>query len=211
MFLFFSDKKSRDFRRGGLVTTKDPDLAEKVRKLRVHGAKVKYFHEMIGGNFRLHELQAAFLRVKLRHLDQALKKRRENAQKLIQLLQEKWKAIFPTAQCVCEGESKTLTDRPPNTVLLPYSCQNGLGEHTWNQFVVRIAGPGRRDKLREIFSSSGVQTEIYYPRCMHEQICFQNNVISLPIAEALASEVLAIPSSVVSFPAKENSLKFDNL
>jgi len=176
-----------------LVTTKDPDLAEKVRKLRVHGAKVKYFHEMIGGNFRLHELQAAFLRVKLRHLDQALQNRREKAQNLIQLLKDKWKAIFPTERCLCEGESMTLMDRSPNTVLLPYSCQKGVGEHAWNQFVIRIAGPGRRDKQRELFASSGVQTEIYYPRAMHHQDCFTHEKASFPIAEKLCAEVLAIP------------------
>lgn len=192
-FSFFPTKNLGTLGEGGLVTTKDADLAEKIRKLRVHGAKVKYFHEMIGGNFRLHELQAAFLRVKLQHLDQALKKRCEIAQKLIQVLQEKWKAFFTTEQCVCEGEGKVLTQHPPGTVLLPYSCQSGPGEHTWNQFVIRVTGPGYRDKLREKFSSSGVQTEIYYPRAMHQQDCFNSEKTPLAAAEALCAESLAIP------------------
>ncbi|NDB95165.1 MAG: transcriptional regulator, partial [Verrucomicrobia bacterium] len=180
---------------GGLVTTKDADLAEKVRKLRVHGAKVKYFHEMIGGNFRLHELQAAFLRVKLRHLDQALKKRRENAEKLIHVLQEKWKAVFSIDQCVCEGESRESARHPAGTVLLPFSCQKGPAEHTWNQFVIRVVGEGRRDEWRNKLALDGFQTEIYYPRSMHEQACFagQETIGKYPMAERLTAESLALP------------------
>jgi dTDP-4-amino-4,6-dideoxygalactose transaminase len=195
-FSFFPTKNLGALGEGGLVTTKDPDLAEKVRKLRVHGAKVKYFHEMIGGNFRLHELQAAFLRVKLRHLDQALKNRRENAERLIRELQEKWKAVFPATHCVCEGEDsgKHSTD----SVLLPFACQSGKGEHTWNQFVVRIQGRGKRDAYRTRLVAEGIQTEVYYPRSMHEQDCFFQRKIAgqYPIAERLATESLALPLSL---------------
>ena len=176
-----------------MITTKDADLAERIRKLRAHGAKVKYFHEMIGGNFRLHELQAAFLRVKLRYLDQALKKRRENAQKLIQQLQEKWKAIFPTEQCVCEGESGELAQHPAGTVLLPFSCQKGVGEHTWNQFVIRVRGGKNRDILKNRLHAKGIQTEIYYPRAMHRQNCFSDVKDEFPSADLLCQEVMALP------------------
>jgi len=193
-FSFFPTKNLGTLGEGGLVTTKDPDLAEKVRKLRVHGAKVKYFHEMIGGNFRLHELQAAFLRVKLRHLDQALKKRRENAVRLIRQLQEKWKAVFPTEQCICEGEQQNTRTHPQGAVLLPFSCQHGEGGHTWNQFVVRMIGKGKRDEIKSKLLSQGIQTEIYYPRSMHHQECFlKTNKGKFPFAEQAAQEILALP------------------
>jgi dTDP-4-amino-4,6-dideoxygalactose transaminase len=193
-FSFFPTKNLGALGEGGLVTTKDPDLAEKVRKLRVHGAKVKYFHEMIGGNFRLHELQAAFLRVKLRYLDQALKKRRENATRLIQQLQEKWKAIFPTEQCLCEGEKQDSKNYAAGTVLLPFSCQENKGEHMWNQFVIRVWGKGQQDKWRNQLSQQGIQTEVYYPRSMHEQKCFAGtNQGVFSFAEQASREILALP------------------
>ena len=193
-FSFFPTKNLGTLGEGGLVTTKDPDLAEKIRKLRVHGAKVKYFHEIVGGNFRLHELQAAFLRVKLRHLHEALQKRSENAHKLVQKLQEKWQAVFPVDQCVCEGEKNAFAGRSSESVLLPYACQRKSGEHTWNQFVIRITGKGKRDEWREKLARSGVQSEIYYPRSMHEQECFSSRKAeSFPMAEMLSRETLALP------------------
>jgi dTDP-4-amino-4,6-dideoxygalactose transaminase len=192
-FSFFPTKNLGTLGEGGLVTAKDPDLAEKIRKLRVHGAKIKYFHEMIGGNFRLHELQAAFLRVKLRHLDQALKNRRENAVRLIRELQDKWKAVFPVEQCLCEGERQGPKNYPEGTVLLPFSCQKNEGDHTWNQFVIRVLGEGQRDNLRLRLSTTGVQTEIYYPKSLHQQQCFQENSGECKDAEQMVYEVLAIP------------------
>ena len=148
---------------------------------------------MIGGNFRLHELQAAFLRVKLRHLDQALKKRRENAEELISQLQEKWKAVFSIDQCVCEGESRGSARHPAGTVLLPFSCQKGPEEHTWNQFVIRVSGKGGRNVFREKLGQAGVQSEIYYPKAMHQQSCFEKTEEQFPAAEHFCKETLALP------------------
>jgi dTDP-4-amino-4,6-dideoxygalactose transaminase len=200
-FSFFPTKNLGALGEGGLVTTKDPDLAEKVRKLRVHGAKVKYFHEMIGGNFRLHELQAAFLRVKLRYLDQALKKRRENATRLIQQLQEKWKAIFPTEQCLCEGEVSATYAHHEGAVLLPFSCQIENSGHSWNQFVIRAVGGKKRDTLRDRLSQKGIQTEVYYPKSMHEQKCLATVQGEFSTAEKLTREVVALPlDGDFSFP-----------
>ena len=161
----------------------------------MHGAKEKYFHEMIGGNFRLHELQAAFLRVKLTHLDSALKKRRESAQKLMRSLQEKWNAIMPLDSCVCQGEG-TSVEQNPGTILLPFSCHSGQVEHTWNQFVIRVTGAGRRDALREKLARDGIQTEVYYPRAMHEQDCFSSQRKKFPLATTLSQETLALPISL---------------
>ena len=204
-FSFFPSKNLGTLGEGGLVTTADPDLAEKVRKLRVHGAKQKYFHELIGGNFRLHELQAAFLRVKLRHLDQALKKRGKNAAALMQLLQDQWKAVFPTDQCLCEGEN-TGNQFPDDTTFLPFSCQNGDGSQTWNQFVIRVAGTGRRDLFRERLLRADIQTEIYYPAAMHHQECFIGRKGVYPVAEKLCKEVIALPV----LASLEGLFQFDN-
>ena len=195
-FSFFPTKNLGALGEGGLVTTSDAALAEKIRMLRVHGAKQKYFHEMIGGNFRLHELQAAFLRVKLKHLDSALDKRRANAMKLMTKLQDKWSAIMPLESCVCQGEG-TSAEQKPGTILLPFSCHSGQGEHTWNQFVIRVTGKGKRDALREKLGTEGIQTEIYYPRAMHEQECFARKVSSYPVAQILSSESLALPMAGV--------------
>jgi len=193
-FSFFPTKNLGALGEGGLITTKDASLAEKIQKLRVHGAKQKYFHEMIGGNFRLHELQAAFLRVKLRYLDSALRKRRQNAGKLLKVLREKWSAIMPLGSCVCQGQ-KQLGDFKPGTILLPFSCQAGEGEHTWNQFVIRMHGQGKRDALREKLANEGIQTEVYYPRAMHEQECFLTQEKSFPVATLLSQETIALPLS----------------
>jgi len=193
-FSFFPTKNLGALGEGGLITTKDASLAEKIRKLRVHGAKQKYFHEMIGGNFRLHELQAAFLLVKLRHLNSALSKRRQSAENLLMGLREKWNAVMPLESCVCKGNGQAKDERP-STVLLPFSCHSGKGEHTWNQFVVRILGKGERDNYRTRLEKEGIQSEIYYPRSMHEQGCFLKHKISgeYPMAERLAAESLALP------------------
>ena len=191
-FSFFPTKNLGALGEGGLITTKDASLAEKIRKLRVHGAKEKYFHEMIGGNFRLHELQAAFLRVKLKHLDSALKKRRESARRLMSSLQEKWSAIMPLDSCICQGQGSS-ADQKPGTILLPFSCHSGQGEHTWNQFVIRVTGKGNRDALREKLATEGIQTEVYYPRAMHEQACFPDHPDPYLSAAQLVQQVLALP------------------
>ena len=196
-FSFFPTKNLGALGEGGLITTKDASLAEKIRKLRVHGAKQKYFHEMIGGNFRLHELQAAFLRVKLRHLDSALRKRRQSAEKLLAGLRDKWSAIMPLDSCVCQGNGGA-KDVKPGTVLLPFSCHSAESEHTWNQFVIRVTGPGNRDAFRNELATKGVQTEIYYPRAMHEQDCFEVQGNVFPVARLLSEETLAMPISYSS-------------
>jgi dTDP-4-amino-4,6-dideoxygalactose transaminase len=196
-FSFFPTKNLGALGEGGLITTRDASLAEKIKKLRVHGAKQKYFHELIGGNFRLHELQAAFLRVKLKHLDSALKKRRKSAKKLMISIQEKWNAIMPLDSCLCQGQG-TSVEQKPGTILLPFSCHSGEGEHTWNQFVIRVTGVGKRDALKEILGAKGVQTEIYYPRAMHEQECFLRSRRSFPVASMLSKQTLALPISLYS-------------
>ena len=191
-FSFFPTKNLGTLGEGGLITTKDASLAERIRKLRVHGAKQKYFHELVGGNFRLHELQAAFLRVKLKYLDAALKKRQENANRLIEILRERWNAVMSLDACVCQGQGEAKHGKS-GAVFLPLSCHSGEGEHTWNQFVIRVLGPGQRDALKEKLGAQGIQTEVYYPRAMHEQDCFASTKGSFPIATRLTQETLALP------------------
>jgi dTDP-4-amino-4,6-dideoxygalactose transaminase len=161
----------------------------------VHGAKQKYFHELVGGNFRLHELQAAFLRVKLRHLDSALKKREQDASRLIERLREKWSAVMSLDTCVCQGQGEAKEGKP-GAVFLPFSCHSELGEHTWNQFVIRVLGSGGRDALKEKLTAKGIQTEVYYPRAMHEQECFGIMKEKFPFATRLTQETLALPLSM---------------
>jgi dTDP-4-amino-4,6-dideoxygalactose transaminase len=198
-FSFFPTKNLGALGEGGLITTKDASLAEKIRKLRVHGAKEKYFHEMIGGNFRLHELQAAFLRVKLKHLNSVLRKRRQNAQKLLEGLREKWQAVMPLDSCVCQGQGEA-REVKPGTIFLPFSCHSGEGGHTWNQFVIRVTGQGNRDIFRKDLASKGVQTEIYYPRAMHEQECFSDpKSPTFSYAEVFCEETLALPLGAYEF------------
>ena len=131
------------------------------------------------------------MRVKLKHLDSALKKRRESARKLMSSLQEKLSAIMPLDSCICQGQGSS-AEQKPGTILLPFSCHSGQGEHTWNQFVIRVTGKGKRDVLGKKLASEGVQTEIYYPRGMHEQECFSGTIHSYPVTEKLCKEVLAL-------------------
>jgi dTDP-4-amino-4,6-dideoxygalactose transaminase len=135
--------------------------------------------------------------VKLKHLDSALKKRRESAQKLISSLQDKWSAIMPLDSCICQGQGSS-AEQKPGTILLPFSCHSGDGEHTWNQFVIRVAGHGKRDPLREKLAANGIQTEVYYPRAMHEQECFTRKVINYPVAQILSVESLALPMTGIN-------------
>jgi dTDP-4-amino-4,6-dideoxygalactose transaminase len=191
-FSFFPTKNLGALGEGGLITTRDASLAEKIRKLRVHGAKQKYFHEMIGGNFRLHELQAAFLRVKLSHLEPSLVRRRQNAKSLMQQLMEKWSAVMPVEACECSGEG-VRKEFDSGAVLLPFSCHVGVEGHTWNQFVIRVKGAGKRDIFRHQLAAKGIQTEVYYPRALHEQECFKDSEEVFPAAQLFCNETLALP------------------
>ena len=175
-----------------MVVTQDPQLAEKLRKLRVHGAKKKYFHEQVGGNFRLHELQAAFLRAKLPQLAGWLKQRARNAEMYDRLLTASAGARPAQKECVCHEPSMGEAAMDSG-LLLPFRCHKS---HTFNQFVVRIPGQGRRDRLREALQAKGLGTEVYYPRPLHVQECFRNlghREGEFPWAEKFSRETLALP------------------
>ena len=173
-FSFFPSKNLGGFGDGGMITTNDDALAERVRILRVHGGAPKYYHKAIGGNFRLDPLQAALLRAKLGHLPVYIAKRSANAATYLKRLAE--------SAPVREGR-----------LLLPSEMSGRT--HTWNQFTLRVTN-GKRDALMEHLAANQIGSAIYYPVPLHRQECFSNLAgveARLPICEKMADEVLSIP------------------
>jgi len=170
-FSFFPAKNLGAFGDGGAVTCMDATAAEHLRVLRLHGSKPKYHHQVVGGNFRLDTLQAAVLRVKLRHLDGVTAKRNEHA--------ARYRQMFADSGLVARGDV-----RPP---------ENGAGVHCYHQFVIRARD---RDGLQRYLEARGIGTMVYYPVPLHLQACFRDLGYvagSLPVTERAARDVLALP------------------
>jgi dTDP-4-amino-4,6-dideoxygalactose transaminase len=169
-FSFFPSKNLGAFGDGGIVTTDDAQVYQRLTILRVHGAEPKYYHQLVGGNFRLDALQAAIVAVKMDYLDDWTRARQANAARYRDLFQ-----------------SAGLTDR----VGLPAARRD---RHVYNQFVIRVAGG--RDALRDFLGQQGIGTEVYYPVPLHRQACFQGLGYAagdFPEAEAAADQTLALP------------------
>jgi dTDP-4-amino-4,6-dideoxygalactose transaminase len=170
-FSFFPTKNLGAFGDAGLCTTNDEALAAKLRMLRVHGMEPKYYHPLIGGNFRLDELQAAVLRVKLRHLDAWHAARQRNA------------AYYDSAFAAAAGiDGRVVTPQAPAGY-----------RHIYNQYVIRVPG---RDRLRAYLAECGVGTEVYYPVPLHMQECFAYlgyQPQDCPESARAARETLALP------------------
>jgi dTDP-4-amino-4,6-dideoxygalactose transaminase len=169
-FSFFPSKNLGAFGDGGLVTTNDGGLAASLRRMRQHGADRQYYHDVIGGNFRLDALQAAILRVKLPHLAAWTEGRRRNAARYGELFAE-----FGLA----------------GRVTLPAAVPDR--RHIYNQYVVRVPG---RDAVKAHLESRKVGCAIYYPVPFHEQACFSYlgyEAGQFPHAEQAARETLALP------------------
>jgi dTDP-4-amino-4,6-dideoxygalactose transaminase len=170
-FSFFPSKNLGGAGDGGMVTTRDANLASRLRLLRVHGSSKKYHHDILGTNSRLDALQAAILRVKLKHLGEWTGGREARAYKYYELF----------AQMDLLGHL-TLPSAPPNP-----------SRHVFNQFSIRCK---ERDALRDYLQSAGIPTEIYYPLPLHLQPAFSYLGYSagqFPHSEAASREVLALP------------------
>jgi len=165
-FSFFPSKNLGAFGDAGLCTTNDASIADRLRSLRVHGSRVKYYHEVVGINSRLDVLQAAVLRVKLRHLDKWSAARQRNADIYRELLS--------------------------SSVMLPRAASYQT-RHIYNQFVIQCQ---HRTGLRDYLQQNGVGTEIYYPLPLHLQPCFAYlgyKTGDFPVSEKLAKTSLALP------------------
>ncbi|BDS06778.1 pleiotropic regulatory protein [Oceaniferula spumae] len=169
-YSFFPSKNLGGLGDGGLVVTQNDDLAEVAIKLRNHGMHPRYYHQMVGGNFRLDALQAALLRVKFNHYADYTRQRQENAAYYKERLADVQSFVLPIEQ---EGYT-----------------------HIWNQFTLRVKD-GRRDALKEHLMSNNIGCEVYYPVPMHHQQCFahlsSDSRTSLSVTDQLAGEVLSIP------------------
>ncbi len=189
-FSFFPSKNLGCFGDGGLVVTNDAELEGRLRIMRVHGGKPKYYHKVIGGNFRLDALQAAVIRVKLPYLNSWSEKRRANAALYTKLFVEAGLAEKEGVACFNEN----------NRVLLPVAAfrpespdEKLMNYHIYNQFIIRVE---KRDELRRFLSENEIMTEIYYPIPFHLQECFADlgyKKGDFPCAEFSAESSLALP------------------
>lgn len=190
-FSFFPSKNLGAFGDGGMVVTNDPNRAERIRLLRSHGAKPKYYHKLVGGNFRLDALQAAILNVKWKFLDLWTAKRRENA--------SFYNTAFQSSGLVKKGfltlplaiwEERALNNKDSWTVR---NSVDHFHSHIYNQYIIRTP---QRDDLQKYLREKGIGTEVYYPVPLHMQECFSNlgyRCGSFPISEEAAQETLALP------------------
>ena len=174
---FFPSKNLGCLGDGGMAVTNDPALAERMKILRVHGSHPKYYHKLIGGNFRLDTIQAAVLNVKLNYLDGWTKRRQENA--------DRYRSLFQQSGLVQKG-----------VVRLPEAVYRDSGvkhHHIYNQFVLRV---DRRDDLLTHLRRKEIGAEIYYPVPFHLQECFQYLGLkegAFPESERAAKETIAVP------------------
>lgn len=167
---FFPTKNLGAFGDAGMCVTNDAALAQRLAMIRVHGMEPKYYHQLVGGNFRIDELQAVVLNIKLKHLDDWTRRRQENA-------------------CFYYGAFERAGLR--SIVTLPPALP-GV-RHIYNQFIIRAP---RRDALKASLTEAAIGSEIYYPVPLHLQACFADlgyQAGDFPESEKAALETLALP------------------
>ena len=172
-FSFFPSKNLGCFGDGGAVSCNDPERVKKLKIFRNHGQSSTYFHEYVGGNFRIDALQAAVLSIKLRHLDDWSEARRRNA--------AEYRKLFAAAGL-------------DGLVELPKEAAYPV-RHIYNQFCIRIAD-GKRDALKQYLAEREVGCAIYYPLSLHLQLCFKalgGKAGDYPVSEKITGEILALP------------------
>lgn len=165
-FSFYFTKNLGAYGEGGMITTSDPEMARRLRMLRDHGSETRYYHEMVGVNGRLDELQAAALLIKLKYLDDWNQQRRRNAAVYQEML----------------GGSGIITP-----------TESDHNTHVYHLYVIRTP---YRDRLREFLGQQGIGTGIHYPVPIHLQSCCENlgyHSGDLPITEAITQEILSLP------------------
>jgi dTDP-4-amino-4,6-dideoxygalactose transaminase len=197
-FSFFPSKNLGAAGDGGMVTATDAAVAEKLRVLRVHGSKPKYYHAIIGGNFRFDAIQAAIVTVKLRHLDQWTAGRQANAARYRRLFESAGLSLPSPSGRGAGGEGDSLPSPAggrgaggEGLVQLPYEAPGN--RHIYNQFVIRVP---RRDALQAYLREQKIGNEVYYPVPLHLQQCFAylgHREGDFPHSEAAAQQTLALP------------------
>ncbi len=176
-FSFFPSKNLGGIGDGGMVTTSDADLVEILRSCRNHGAQPKYYHARVGGNFRIDPIQAVVLAIKLRHLEDWHRKRRENSRI--------YRQLFKNA-----GLINSPVELPEEQFATVPGAENH-NHHIYNQFVLRVP---ERDRLRTFLQDHSISSEVYYPLCLHQQECVREyNGQKFPVAEKAAQKSLALP------------------
>ena len=189
---FFPSKNLGALGDAGALLTNDAALFAKAKILRLHGMDPKYYHQVVGGNFRLDALQAALLSVKLPHFDSYTAGRRRNAALYTERLSKlKGIDIARPENCGCLRPG---TREDSARIVLPVAYPH-CG-HIWNQYTLRVIGNRSRDNLRTHLTSRGIGSEIYYPLPLHEQACFADLGCSsdeFPWARRLATEVISLP------------------
>jgi dTDP-4-amino-4,6-dideoxygalactose transaminase len=169
---FFPTKNLGGYGDGGMIFTNNEDLANKIRKLRVHGSARKYYHDEVGFNSRLDEVQAAILRIKLKHLDEYIENRINVAKKYDELFKKYNLTDYIDYPEVFEDKS-----------------------HVYHQYVITLK-KGNRDELKTFLIEKEIGTSIYYPKGLHQQKCFEYlgyNEGDLPITEKATKSTLALP------------------
>jgi dTDP-4-amino-4,6-dideoxygalactose transaminase len=190
---FYPTKNLSGFGDGGLVTTNDDELRQRLDSLRVHGWGPKYYHKHVGGNFRMDAIQGALLRLRLPNLDAVAARRRENAAFYTEALTAAGVGFVPDSVCGGAVSDDQAGDAADGKLGLPPRCAI---DHTFNQFVVQVPDRIGRDALRATLTEKKIGTEVYYPVCLHEQECFAelgHREGDFPVSEAAARRTLALP------------------